>query len=239
MTEMESPGEEFIRPCRCSGTLKYVHSSCLRNWRSTSTNAMSRCSVCRFEYETTKNHWFDTLNSAQGMVAVSASIIFLGVIISGWTILQLTQFYNGDIIQTLCRDIHLSMSWRDRRYHLSRSNIKFNLDIVCRGSFKCISIEILLLGGLFVGLLGIISGLFHEASEARRNGHDFIQILKIVALPCGWLLSLGSQSRTRVILALGGCLAAREVYNYVIMRSRMLALYIGDVVLDVNDNVTS
>jgi len=28
-------GEDLIAPCHCKGTQKYVHRSCLDNWRST------------------------------------------------------------------------------------------------------------------------------------------------------------------------------------------------------------
>lgn len=32
-------GEDLIAPCHCRGTQKYVHRSCLDNWRSTKVNA--------------------------------------------------------------------------------------------------------------------------------------------------------------------------------------------------------
>lgn len=33
------PGEDLIAPCHCKGTQKYVHRSCLDNWRSTKVNS--------------------------------------------------------------------------------------------------------------------------------------------------------------------------------------------------------
>lgn len=32
-------GEDLIAPCHCKGTQKYVHRSCLDNWRSTKVKA--------------------------------------------------------------------------------------------------------------------------------------------------------------------------------------------------------
>nr|GMC73026.1 E3 ubiquitin-protein ligase MARCH8 [Ipomoea batatas] len=32
---LDTEGEDLIAPCRCKGTQKYVHRSCLDNWRST------------------------------------------------------------------------------------------------------------------------------------------------------------------------------------------------------------
>ncbi|KVH97930.1 Zinc finger, RING-CH-type, partial [Cynara cardunculus var. scolymus] len=41
-------GEDLIAPCHCRGTQKYVHRSCLDNWRSTREGfAFSHCTECR------------------------------------------------------------------------------------------------------------------------------------------------------------------------------------------------
>ena len=36
-TREESPGMAMVRPCRCSGSLTFVHIECLNRWRQTST----------------------------------------------------------------------------------------------------------------------------------------------------------------------------------------------------------
>ena len=45
----------FISPCDCRGTAKFVHRSCLDEWRAQQSVplAFTHCSVCRFEYEVT------------------------------------------------------------------------------------------------------------------------------------------------------------------------------------------
>ncbi|XP_061357208.1 uncharacterized protein LOC133301571 [Gastrolobium bilobum] len=41
-------GEDLIAPCHCRGTQKFVHRSCLDNWRSTKEGfAFSHCTECR------------------------------------------------------------------------------------------------------------------------------------------------------------------------------------------------
>ncbi|KAK1316928.1 hypothetical protein QJS10_CPA05g02422 [Acorus calamus] len=41
-------GDDLIAPCDCSGTQKYVHRSCLDNWRSTKEGfAFAHCTECR------------------------------------------------------------------------------------------------------------------------------------------------------------------------------------------------
>jgi hypothetical protein len=46
-------GGELIAPCMCSGSIKYVHRTCLNDWRAYSPNptSFSNCDVCGFKYE--------------------------------------------------------------------------------------------------------------------------------------------------------------------------------------------
>lgn len=45
---LDTEGEDLIAPCYCKGTQKYVHRSCLDNWRSTKEGfAFSHCTECR------------------------------------------------------------------------------------------------------------------------------------------------------------------------------------------------
>ena len=53
---LESDNEEdLIVPCRCSGTMKFVHRYCLQEWRSQDVNSnnFKRCNQCLSEYELT------------------------------------------------------------------------------------------------------------------------------------------------------------------------------------------
>ncbi|MCL7026116.1 hypothetical protein MKW94_015723, partial [Papaver nudicaule] len=45
---LDIEGEDLIAPCYCRGTQKYVHRSCLDNWRSTKEGfAFAHCTECR------------------------------------------------------------------------------------------------------------------------------------------------------------------------------------------------
>jgi hypothetical protein len=48
---------ELIYPCKCSGTSKYVHKSCLDQWRTLSNNreAYYKCFECHYKYRLTSN----------------------------------------------------------------------------------------------------------------------------------------------------------------------------------------
>ncbi|XP_042420695.1 E3 ubiquitin-protein ligase MARCHF2-like isoform X2 [Zingiber officinale] len=45
---LDTGGDDLIAPCYCRGTQKYVHRSCLDNWRSTKEGfAFAHCTECR------------------------------------------------------------------------------------------------------------------------------------------------------------------------------------------------
>lgn len=44
--------EELIRPCKCTGTVKYAHQSCILNWVSKSGH--ENCELCKFKFRTQK-----------------------------------------------------------------------------------------------------------------------------------------------------------------------------------------
>ena len=53
----ETPDDVLIAPCRCSGTMKYVHRKCLQEWRAQEQvpMAFSHCPQCKFQYVTELN----------------------------------------------------------------------------------------------------------------------------------------------------------------------------------------
>ena len=46
---------DFISPCKCSGSSKYVHRECLNQWRSQNPSSYKQCEVCHFTYVLTKD----------------------------------------------------------------------------------------------------------------------------------------------------------------------------------------
>ena len=48
-----SEDEELIRPCKCTGTVKYAHQSCILNWVSKSGH--ESCELCKFKFRTKKH----------------------------------------------------------------------------------------------------------------------------------------------------------------------------------------
>lgn len=59
----EEKNDEFIAPCLCSGTSKYVHISCIEKWREINKfkPAYDKCMECHFEYKLKKKYREETL----------------------------------------------------------------------------------------------------------------------------------------------------------------------------------
>ncbi|XP_045807066.1 E3 ubiquitin-protein ligase MARCHF2-like [Trifolium pratense] len=87
-------GEDLIAPCHCKGTQKYVHRSCLDNWRSTKEGfAFSHCTECRAVFilraNVPKDRWWLRLkfqflvarDHAFIFIIVQLVVAFLGVLI--------------------------------------------------------------------------------------------------------------------------------------------------------------
>ena len=43
--------EPFVNACKCTGSMKYVHASCIEMWRSSLPNRQEKCDVCKSHYK--------------------------------------------------------------------------------------------------------------------------------------------------------------------------------------------
>src|SRR5690606_15345459 len=75
-TASEAPeAGALISPCRCKGTSKYVHDSCLRQWRTTSASSKAyyECNTCGYKYQLRRLGW----GAAVGSTAVGVTLTVL------------------------------------------------------------------------------------------------------------------------------------------------------------------
>jgi hypothetical protein len=76
-TVVSCPDETYlgrlISPCRCRGTMKFVHLSCLNSWRFTSPNAKSvyQCDQCRYRYNFNRTRYAAIVGSLYTRVRLS------------------------------------------------------------------------------------------------------------------------------------------------------------------------
>ncbi|KAM0956443.1 hypothetical protein ACFX2A_025214 [Malus domestica] len=95
-------GEDLIAPCHCRGTQKYVHRSCLDNWRSTKEGfAFAHCTECRAVFILRANvppdRWWLRLKF-QFLVARDHAFIFIIVqLIVAFLGVMVYKFYGDEL----------------------------------------------------------------------------------------------------------------------------------------------
>ena len=72
---------KLFSPCRCRGTMKYIHVHCLMTWRATSANRHSkyRCDQCLYEYRLSRIWYAGLLAHPLTVSAVSLLSILISV----------------------------------------------------------------------------------------------------------------------------------------------------------------
>ncbi|GKV12142.1 hypothetical protein SLEP1_g23331 [Rubroshorea leprosula] len=91
---LETDGRDFIAPCKCKGTSKYVHRECLDHWRAVREGfAFAHCTTCKAPYylrvqaaadrkwRTLKFRFFVTRDILSIFMAVQLVIASLGYLI--------------------------------------------------------------------------------------------------------------------------------------------------------------
>lgn len=74
----EMEGDELCTPCRCSGTIKYIHRGCLVAWMECSK--ITRCDICHYEYRFKDVYRPDTPH------VLPLSVLARGVAGTGWKV---------------------------------------------------------------------------------------------------------------------------------------------------------
>jgi hypothetical protein len=76
----------LFSPCRCRGTARFVHPSCLAAWRTISEGRESFyvCDVCGFRYNVRRAAWAGVLQSRALVLGVTAALLIAAVMAVGF-----------------------------------------------------------------------------------------------------------------------------------------------------------
>lgn len=119
--EEESDLDSLISPCRCSGTSKYVHKTCLQRWRYQDVNSPGfyRCMECNEEYiilnniEVEDEHLFSVFESVyyvfyfQLIVSCALSLftLLIDTVINGYRLVKIfPNSYNISVLDVVKED---------------------------------------------------------------------------------------------------------------------------------------
>lgn len=79
----------LISPCRCAGSMKYVHIGCLNRWRATAPTARSRfkCDQCGYAYRVRRTALAAFLASDVGALSVAVCLLAVAVQTLGFSLM--------------------------------------------------------------------------------------------------------------------------------------------------------
>ena len=85
LSEDTTPGDRLLAPCRCKGTARHVHASCLDRWRSVSTrrDSMIACDQCRTPYKLRASATARLLASPLQHTATALLLLFIMIVLGG------------------------------------------------------------------------------------------------------------------------------------------------------------
>jgi hypothetical protein len=77
---------KLFHPCRCNGSIKYVHVNCLNTWRhlSTNSNIFYQCGLCHYNYKFYRLDSYMLLRNRIFHFIVALIIIAIALYISGF-----------------------------------------------------------------------------------------------------------------------------------------------------------
>eukprot|EP01064_Diplonema_japonicum_P002864 TRINITY_DN11854_c0_g3_i1.p1 TRINITY_DN11854_c0_g3~~TRINITY_DN11854_c0_g3_i1.p1 ORF type:complete len:399 (+),score=51.85 TRINITY_DN11854_c0_g3_i1:60-1199(+) len=81
---------KLFSPCLCTGSMRYIHVTCLNRWRTRSQKETSyyQCDQCRFKYNLQKAKWAEFLLDARLYKTVAVLFLILGTLVSGVSVAQ-------------------------------------------------------------------------------------------------------------------------------------------------------
>lgn len=127
----------------------------------------------------------------------------------------------------------ISVNWELTR-HISHSSFLVKYLIFCHLPIISNLVEIVVIGGVSVGALGILSCVtvdlldMFNARQINTNSLAFRRLLGIVA----WFTSAGATSTNRFLVYLGLLFGAREMYSRVSVMARAATQAIGEQILE-------
>jgi hypothetical protein len=86
----------LIRPCKCKGSSKWVHSGCLTQWRYADVSSKRnywQCPTCGFKYRLERMRWGRWISSTFTQILLTVSILLFATFLSGFLYSPIVNLY--------------------------------------------------------------------------------------------------------------------------------------------------
>ncbi|KAJ3040486.1 hypothetical protein HK097_002548 [Rhizophlyctis rosea] len=208
----------LISPCKCKGTMKFVHLGCLNEWRlrSHSRTSFLECDHCHYRYNLARTTWAKRITHEITLTLVTLTLFLLLALLSGFiTKILLLFFYSPPPLSSSSSSPE---GEPDFLFFLDPSHLKF----------WRIDWPHLLSGVIFIGFLGffqlIVSMITGPMGLPRlgwfRTGRDGNMVGGVVFV---------------VMLAIGVVRALWAIYKGVKWYSRLTLERLETAILEVNE----
>ncbi|ORX78428.1 hypothetical protein BCR32DRAFT_270075 [Anaeromyces robustus] len=87
---------KLISPCKCKGSMKYVHVNCLNEWRLASANNASyyQCDQCKYKYNFQRTKFAKILSNKFVIFLIATFITYLYIFFTGFILKTLIWYKN-------------------------------------------------------------------------------------------------------------------------------------------------
>jgi len=90
---------KLISPCKCKGSMKYVHVNCLNDWRLASANKASyyQCDQCKYKYHFQRTKLANIISNRLSILLITLILTYLYMFFTGFILKAIIQWKNYKI----------------------------------------------------------------------------------------------------------------------------------------------
>lgn len=210
--------DRLFSPCHCSGSMRYVHVSCLQKWRASAPRTQSRfrCDQCGYRYRLKRTALASFLSSEMGAISVAVAILAVAIQIVG---LGLHKFLSPATKRAFYRSLRLRQ-FSPQFVHIACLG-SAGLGLAC---FALYALDHLLVAAYYYVVLRRRRGW-------RVQRHNFAEPTVFLFV---WIVAeLRDLRRSRALAVVGFIVCGRLVFSAAVRVARVVALKLGESVLDV------
>ncbi|KXS21140.1 hypothetical protein M427DRAFT_51412 [Gonapodya prolifera JEL478] len=111
----DEPEKRLISPCKCKGSMRYVHLECLNEWREKSQKKESfyECDQCKYRYRFQRTFWAKMVMNELVLFLVTFTLFSLLVFLSGFAAKLVLRYWVLDSPEDITAGVPLRVETED------------------------------------------------------------------------------------------------------------------------------
>lgn len=163
----DSPSR-LISPCRCKGSMRFVHLDCLNQWRTTSAkkSAFYQCDQCKFKYSFARIGWAKCFKNELVVTLTAVAVLVLMALVFGF-IMKAIVYYSINSSNSVGVEDHSSPHEIHSEDDQPLSDLDYLFDLfispvtsLTSSTFWSIDLPHFIFGFVTIGIFGCLSLIF-------------------------------------------------------------------------------